>query len=38
MFMQKVKVTEVKDQFSRFWTITPVLIHQWLQDDAQNLK
>ena len=29
MFMQKVQATEVKTQFSHFWTITPVWIHIW---------
>ena len=33
----KVKVTEVKIQFSRFWTITPVWIHIWWWNDAQSL-
>ena len=30
----KVKVTEVKTQFSRFRTLTPVSSHIWLQNDA----
>ena len=39
----KVKVTEVKKlsnftQIGRFRTVTPVWIHQWLQNDAQSLK
>ena len=34
----EIKVTEVKTQFSRFRTVTPVWIHQWLQNYAQNLK
>ena len=34
----KVKVTEVKTQFSRFRTVTPVSIHIWLRNDAQSLK
>ena len=33
----KVKVTEVKTQFSRFRTITPVWIHMWWWNDAQSL-
>ena len=32
----KVKVTEVKTQFSCFQTVTPVWIHIWLQNDAQS--
>ena len=32
-----VKVTEVKTQFSCFQTITPVWIHIWWWNDAQNL-
>ena len=34
----KFKVTEVITQFSRFRTVTPVWIHQWLRNDAQSLK
>ena len=34
----KVKVTEVETQFSLFRTVTPVIIHQWQQNDAQSLK
>ena len=34
----KVKVTEVKNHFSYFQTVTPVWIHIWLRDDAQSLK
>ena len=34
----KVKVTEIKTQFSPFPTVTPVWIHIWLQNDAQRLK
>ena len=35
----KVKVTEVKTQFSRLQTpITQVLIHMWLRNDSQSLK
>ena len=34
----KVKVTQVKTQLNRFWTITPVWIHQWLWNDVQSLK
>ena len=34
---QKVKVTEVKTHFSRFWTVTPVSIHIWWWHDAQSL-
>ena len=30
----KVKVTEVMTSFSRFRTVTPVWIHQWLWNDA----
>ena len=33
----KVKVTEVKTQLSRFWTITPVWIHIWWWNEAQSL-
>ena len=33
----KVKVTEVKSQFSRFQTVIPVWIHMWRWVDAQNL-
>ena len=33
----KVKVTEVKTQFSHFRTITPVWIHMWWWNDAQSL-
>ena len=33
----EVKVTEVKTQFSRFWTITPVWIHILWWNDAQIL-
>ena len=33
----KVKVTEVKTQLSRFWTVTPVWIHIWQWNDAQSL-
>ena len=33
----KVKVTEVKTQFSHFRTITPVWIHIWWWNDAQSL-
>ena len=33
----KVKVTEVKTQRNRFWTVTPVWIHLWLWNDAQSL-
>ena len=33
----KVKVTEVKTQFSRLQTpITPVLIHMWMRNDSQS--
>ena len=32
----KVKVTEVKTQFSRFRTVTPVWIHIWPWNDAQT--
>ena len=34
----KVKVTEVNTQLSRFRTVTPVWIRQWLRNDAQSLK
>ena len=34
----KVKVTEVKTQFGRFRTVSPVWIHIWLRNDAQSLK
>ena len=30
----KIKVTEVTTQLNRFRTVTPVWIHQWLQNDA----
>ena len=33
----KVKVTEVKTQFSHFRTVTPVLIDIWGWNDAQSL-
>ena len=33
----KVKVTEVKTQFSGFWTVTLVWIHKWWWNDAQGL-
>ena len=33
----KVKITEVKTQFSRFRAITPVWIHMWWWNDAQSL-
>ena len=33
----KVKVTEVKTQFRRFWTVTPVWIDIWWWNDAQTL-
>ena len=33
----KVKVTEVKTQFSRFQTLTPVQIHIWWWNDAESL-
>ena len=33
----KVKVTEVKPQFSRFQTISPVWIHIWQYNDAQSI-
>ena len=33
----KVKVTEVKTQFSSFQTITPVWIHIWWWNDVQSL-
>ena len=33
----KVKVTEVKTQFSRFRTITPIWINIWWWNDAQSL-
>ena len=35
--MSKVKVTEVKTQLSRFWTVTPVWNHIWQWNDAQSL-
>ena len=34
---QKVKVTEVNTQLSRFRTVTSVWIHIWWWNDAQNL-
>ena len=37
MSMQKVKVTEVKTQFSRLRTVTPVWIHIWWWNDAQSV-
>ena len=33
-----VKVTEVKTQFNRFQTVTPVWIHIWWWNDAQSLS
>ena len=33
----EVKVTEVKTQFSRFWTVTQVWIRIWWWNDAQRL-
>ena len=33
----KVKVTDVMTSFSRLGTVTPVWIHQWLRNAAQNL-
>ena len=33
----KVKVTEVKTQYSHFRTVTPVWIHIWWWNDAQSL-
>ena len=33
----EVKVTEVKTQFSSFWTVTPIWIHIWRWNDAQSL-
>ena len=33
----KVTITEVKTQLSRFRTVTPVWIHIWWWNDAQNL-
>ena len=33
---QKVKVTEVKIQLSRFGTLTPVWIYKWQRDDTQR--
>ena len=33
----KINVTEVKTQFSRFRTVTPVWIHIWWWNDAQSL-
>ena len=45
MSMQKVKVkgqghrsNQILPQFGRFWTVTWVWIHTWLQKDAQSLK
>ena len=35
--MSKVKVTEVKIQFSHFRTVTPVWIQIWWWNDAQSL-
>ena len=37
MSMQKVKVTEVMTQVSRFRNVTPVWIHIWWRNDAQSL-
>ena len=36
----KVKVIgqRSRSQSGRFWTVTPVWIHRWLQNDAQSLK
>ena len=33
----KVMVTEVKTQFSRFWTVSRFWIHIWRWNDAQSL-
>ena len=33
----KVKVTEVKMQLKRFWTVTPILIDIWWWNDAHSL-
>ena len=33
----KVKVTEIKTQLNRFWTVTPVWIHIWWWNDAHSL-
>ena len=33
----KIKVAEVMTPFSRFWTVTPVLIHIWRWNEAQSL-
>ena len=33
----EVKVTKFKTQLNHFQTVTPVLIHQWLQNYAQSL-
>ena len=33
----KVKVTEVKTQFSCFWTVTPLWNHIWWRNDVQHL-
>ena len=35
--MQKVKVTEVKTEFNRFRSVTPVWIHTWWWNDSQSL-
>ena len=37
MSVQKVKVTEVKNQLSHFRTVTPVWIHLWWWNGAQSL-
>ena len=34
----KVKVRQVTSQLNRFGTVTAVLIHQWLTNDAQSFK
>ena len=48
MSMQKVKVRsqrsrsqkfeQILTQFGRFWAVTPVWIHRWWRNDAENLK
>ena len=34
----RLKKLSILTQTRRFWTVTPVWIHQWLQNDAQTLK
>ena len=29
---------QILPQFGRFWTVTPVLVRRWLQNDAHSLQ